>query len=216
MTDLMPASVTVGESTQEASDVANITEEVLIVAEAAEEKVEVEVEAEARVEPEIEMEVSAADEAAEEASVRAESAFDGDIRSVGSASVSPPSPSPASAPSSQAPVPSQAFHLHSPCADPEVVMLRAQLKRSEQARRELEDKHLCAICLVEERNCWFVPCGHQVRCFPVFVARFASDRSLKHTPKFNQACRNCADNLPKQLCHICRAPIHAKQAIFSD
>ena len=47
--------------------------------------------------------------------------------------------------------------------DPEIALLRAQLVQSEQARRDLEDARLCAICLSEELNCWFVPCGHQVR-----------------------------------------------------
>jgi hypothetical protein len=162
-----------------------------------EEEAEVEAEAKVRAEPEIRMDVSAADEAETVALVSEESA-------------NPPSP-PNSLP---------ALHPQSPCVDAEVVMLRAQLKRSEQACREFEEKHLCAICLVEERNCWFVPCGHQVCRFPVFVvflALFASHslltRKFIDTPKFNQACQNCADNLPKQLCHICRAPIHAKQAI---
>jgi hypothetical protein len=56
----------------------------------------------------------------------------------------------------------------STAAEREIALLRAQLQQSEQVRRDLVEARTCVVCFEAERNCWFVPCGHQMTPLRVY------------------------------------------------
>lgn len=98
--------------------------------------------------------------------------------------------------------------------------LRAELESSQEERQELKDARLCAICFESIKNCLFT-CGHHVRFLSfgmICILRLLepSRSAGSRQPVFIQACRGCADTLPDQLCHICRAPIISKHTIYDS
>ncbi|XP_020981215.1 E3 ubiquitin-protein ligase APD1-like isoform X2 [Arachis duranensis] len=58
---------------------------------------------------------------------------------------------------------------------------------------ELYDEKLCVICYDEQRNCFFVPCGHSATCFP---------------------CAKRIVDGESKVCPVCRRLIHKVRRLF--
>lgn len=65
---------------------------------------------------------------------------------------------------------------------------------SDSSSEDLYDAKLCVICYDDQRNCFFVPCGHCATCY------------------------NCAQRIMSEdskMCPICRRLIHKVRRLFS-
>ncbi|XP_027356947.1 uncharacterized protein LOC113866267 [Abrus precatorius] len=80
---------------------------------------------------------------------------------------------------------------------------------SSSSSEELYDEKLCVICYDEQRNSFFVPCGHCATCY---------DCAQRYTcPRFSYALPTCMIvNEENKLCPICRKLIHKVRRLFHN
>lgn len=91
---------------------------------------------------------------------------------------------------------------------------------SSSSSEDLYDAKLCVICYDEQRNCFFVPCGHCATCYDC-AQRYSFDdhvlcnicvTSKNHSHK-NIFCRIMEGE--SKVCPICRRLIHKVRRLFS-
>lgn len=98
-------------------------------------------------------------------------------------------------------------------------------KRSRNSSDELYDGKICIICYDEQRNCFFVPCGHCATCHVcaqryiciniwVLKIRFFSSK-LRDTRSLTKTCQCRIIDEDSKACPVCRRFIHRVKKLFT-
>ncbi|XP_040944456.1 E3 ubiquitin-protein ligase APD2 isoform X2 [Gossypium hirsutum] len=92
----------------------------------------------------------------------------------------------------------------------------AETGSSSSSSEDLYDAKLCVICYDDQRNCFFVPCGHCATCYDC-AQRYKQEEKKRNPLSLlsltNKNCRIMEED--NKVCPICRRLIHKVRRLFS-